>query len=268
VPGAKFPGANILDNPDVLDRSFASTAPTPMPQNPYLQSGRLVPPATGGGVGLNKTLLTKMDQILAELKIPTRPMPTKRVCDVYDSVRKDVLTLLTLQKMLMQKEGNLQAKRVKLSKMGIGEGRVLDEEALLGITPPPPPAPSAAATAAPKTTKATRPAKSKPAAATGGTKSKATTPKAKSDDAGKTDAKDAAGTKKPKTAPKRKRKPDAKIPAPVAPAPAGSVPAAGAVPSAVAPPSAKPATKPAATGQVVATVDPKQQGGKKRARKT
>lgn len=270
VPGAKAPANNILDNPDILDRSFASTAPTPMPQNPYLQSGRLAPPATGGSAGLNKTLLTKMDQVLAELKVPNVPLPTKRVCDVYDSVRKDALTLLTLQKMLMQKEGNLQAKRVKLSKMGVGTGRVMDEEALLGITPPPP-APAPAPAAASKTSKASRPSKSKPSASsgrsksntggsksnsqknsagsksnaggsksnTGGSKPKASTPKTKSDDTGKSDSKEATGTKKPKSAAKRKRKSDAK-PAPAASAPAGSVPVATAVSSAVAPTPAKP----------------------------
>ena len=87
------PGAAMADNPGVLDECFSSVAPTPVPGNPYLQSGRLGAPATGGSVGLNKSLLDRMDATLKELKIPKRPIPTKRVCDVYDSVRKDVLTL-------------------------------------------------------------------------------------------------------------------------------------------------------------------------------
>jgi hypothetical protein len=266
-----------VETSEALDQSFASTAPTPMPQTPYLQSGRLMPPAMGGSGGLNKTLLTKMDQTLAELKIAARPVPTKRVCDLYDSVRKDVLTLLTLQKMLMQKEGILQAKRVKLFKMG-GKERVLDEETLLGITPPPPPANNAATASASKSTKAARPSKSKaPASSTGGSKSKAsTTPKAKADDSGKSDSKDTStgGAKKPKTAAKRKRKSDPKnpAPAPVAPAAAataGSVPvsASAAAPVVAAVPPAKPTAKPATTGDAI-NVDQKQPGGKKRARKS
>jgi DNA methyltransferase 1-associated protein 1 len=63
---------------------------------------------------------------------------------LYDSVRKDALTLITLQKMVIQKEAQLQNKRLRLAKMG-GGGRIVDEEALLGIAPPPaPPAPAPA----------------------------------------------------------------------------------------------------------------------------
>lgn len=127
--------ATVMSDSDLLDQCFASTAPTPMPQTPYLQSGRLVAPATGGPVGLNKTTLKRMDDVLDELKIPKRPMPTKRVCDLYDSVRKDALTLLTLQKMVLQKEGQLQSRRLKLAKLG-GSVRVVDEETLLGIIQP------------------------------------------------------------------------------------------------------------------------------------
>jgi DNA methyltransferase 1-associated protein 1 len=120
----------------LLDQCFASTAPTPVSGTPYLQSGRLVPPAVGGPLGLNKTTLKRMETVLGELKIPPRPLPTKRVCDLYDSVRKGALTLLTLQKMVIQKEAQLQSKRLRLAKMG-GGGRVVDEETLLGIAPPP-----------------------------------------------------------------------------------------------------------------------------------
>jgi hypothetical protein len=104
-----------------------------MPGTPYLQSGRLAPPAVGAGV--NKTLLTRMDTVLVELHIPVKPIATKRVCDLYDAVRKDILTLLILQKKIIQKEGALQSKRLKLSKMG-GDVQIPDEESLLGITPP------------------------------------------------------------------------------------------------------------------------------------
>ena len=170
-----------------------------MPQNPYVQSGRLVPPATGGAAGLNRTLLNKMDQTLAELKVPNTPLPTKRVCDLYDSVRKDILLLLTLHKMVMQKEGNLQSKRVKLSKLRGGDRDILDEEALLGIAPPPTaPVSTAATSAAPKTAKG-KGGKGK----SGASKSKASAQK------GKADADNKDGPKK-KPAAKRKRKSEPK----------------------------------------------------------
>jgi DNA methyltransferase 1-associated protein 1 len=195
------PGSAIVDNPVFLDESFASTAPQPMPQNPYLQSGRLMPPAAGGSSGVNKTLLTRMQQVMAELKVPGRPLPTKRVCDLYDSVRKDILTLVTLQKMVLQKEGTLHSKRVKLSKLGAGDGKVLDEEELLGIAPPPPPPAPVPASGAKKTTKSSTPSvKAKTAS---GTKVKASDKSSAGDDA--------KSGEKVKTV-KRKRKVDGKDP--------------------------------------------------------
>jgi len=219
-----IPGSTIVDNPELLEQSFSSTAPQPMAQNPYLQSGRFIPPAAGGSSGINKTLLVRMQQVLTELKIPTRPLPTKQVCDLYDAVRKDILTLITLQKMVLQKEGTLQTKRVKLSKLGVGGagagGTVLDEEELLGITPPPPP-PAPAPASVPKksakssTTTATTTTAAATAAATTttATTSSSTTGigKAKSTPGG-TKAKGGDETKdgEKKTTTKRKRKSDGK----------------------------------------------------------
>jgi DNA methyltransferase 1-associated protein 1 len=55
-----------------------------------------------------------MNAILHELNVPKDPIPTKRNCDLYDGVRKDALTLLILQKIVLRKEGELNAKREKL----------------------------------------------------------------------------------------------------------------------------------------------------------
>lgn len=254
------PGAAIAESPAILDKSFSSTAPIPMPQNPYFQSGRLVPPATGGAAGLNRTLLNKMDQTLAELKVSSTPIPTKRVCDLYDTVRKDVLTLLTLQKMVMQKEGNLQAKRAQLSKLRGGEGPALDEETLLGIAPPPTSSANIASTTTSKSSKSSKGGKSKASGRT-----KAGSQKGKADDAGgKGDAKD--GTKK-KAAPKRKRKSEAKSQSPTpgsAAAPGGTAATTPAgVPTPIAAKSGK--ATPSATGGNSAS---KQSTAKKRARKS
>jgi DNA methyltransferase 1-associated protein 1 len=175
--------AENQNNSQFLDQSFASTAPVPMPHHPYLQSGRLVPPATGRNNGINKSLLARMDLVLEELHIPPRPIPTKRVCDLYDMVRKDILTLVTLQKLTMQKEGILQMKRVKLAKLGGAslppdDAAALDEEKLLGINPPPSLKPAAAAPAPVPPTTATT--KSKPTKKRGGTTSGGGGGKAKS----------------------------------------------------------------------------------------
>lgn len=273
VPG----GAEI--SPASLDEAFASTAPTPMPQTPYLQSGRLAPPNMGGSAGLNKTLLTRMDAVLEELKVPKRVLPTKRVCDMYDAVRKDILTLLILQKNVLQKEGLVQSKRLKLAKMG-GNVRVVDEETLLGIAPPLPAASTASGASVVNRGKGSRPGKSKAAGGGGGGGKAKTTPKAKSgDDTNKTgtdpkksgtdlkktgtdlkktgtDLKEAPGGKQArKSGIKRKNKPDSKSPQP-------PPPSAGATATVAATPAAAPtATKSAETGDG-------KQSAKKRSRKS
>lgn len=101
----------------ILDSQFASTAPIPTPGIPYLQSGRLVNPATGGQMAINKSTIKRMEQVLKELNVNDRPVPTKRVCDVYDHVRKGVLTLLTLQKAMLKKESEVVSRRNKLEKV-------------------------------------------------------------------------------------------------------------------------------------------------------
>ena len=205
----------VMDTAALLEKSFASTAPTPMPETPYLQSGRLVPPATGGQGGLNKSTLKRMDSILEELKVPNKPIPTKRVCDLYDSVRKDALTLLALQKFAMQQEGQLQAKRLRLAKMG-GGGRVVEEETLLGIAPAPAPvvapAPAARSKAKPKGSRAATGSKAKAASARGAAGSKA------GDEPGGKGVRKTTGTK-------RKKKNDPKTTPPV-PASTSPVPIA------------------------------------------
>ena len=195
TPVAGAPAAVAPVEAANLDHAFASTAPTPMPQYPYLQSGRLAPPATGGAVGLNKTLLTRMETILSEMNVPARPLPTKRVCDLYDSVRKDTLTLLILQKNALQREGLVQSRRLKLAKMG-GNVRVVDEETLMGIAPPPRPT---------TTTTATKTQRGSKTKAVGSAKSKAASRK---DGSGMTISNTSGEKKARKSSVKRKRKPE------------------------------------------------------------
>ena len=58
-----------------------------------------------------------MHEILETLSVPKDPIPTQRNCDLYDGVRKDALTLLVLQKMVLRKEGELAGKRAKSFEM-------------------------------------------------------------------------------------------------------------------------------------------------------
>ena len=42
---------------------------------------------------------------MMELNVPSRPVPTQRVCDAYDQLRQSVLTLLGAQKQLRKVNG-------------------------------------------------------------------------------------------------------------------------------------------------------------------
>jgi DNA methyltransferase 1-associated protein 1 len=132
-------GVDLSTLPSSIDQVF-SAAPIVVAGKPYLQSCRLLPPGIGDGSTINQALLSRMDTVLDELNIPQNPTPTKRVCDLYDTLRKDILTLLILQKEVLQKEGVLASKHLRLAKKS-GNTHVSDEEALLGIVPPKPVAP-------------------------------------------------------------------------------------------------------------------------------
>ena len=113
-----LPGRHIVDpcmqTHQSVSASFVDTAPVPTPGTPYLQSARLFPPSVESCTSLNKSTLKQMNAILEELSVPAKPIPTKRNCDLYDGVRKDALTLLILQKMVLRKESELATKKAKL----------------------------------------------------------------------------------------------------------------------------------------------------------
>mmetsp|Transcript_16202 Transcript_16202/g.33836 ORF Transcript_16202/g.33836 Transcript_16202/m.33836 type:complete len:174 (-) Transcript_16202:95-616(-) len=76
---------------------------------PFRQSCRLEAPMEKPG--LSKQLIEKMNMVLSECKVPERPIPTRTVCDLYDQLRRDVVTLLSLQKTASKIEADLQAMR-------------------------------------------------------------------------------------------------------------------------------------------------------------
>ena len=79
----------------------------PSPGKPCLQSTRI----TGGDEhsGLSRILLKKMHSLLKELGAPEAPLPTRAVCDAYDVVKKDTVTLLSLHNAIQRKEKELAA---------------------------------------------------------------------------------------------------------------------------------------------------------------
>lgn len=94
--------------------------PLPAAGLPYLQSARLENPI--GVNGLSKTLIKKMELVLNELEIEPRPLPTKTVVDMYDHLRKSIVTLLTLQKVASKKETLLLTKKHEINRAGGASG--------------------------------------------------------------------------------------------------------------------------------------------------
>lgn len=58
---------------------------------------------------LSTKLIKKMELMLDELGVPTRPMPTNATCDLYDTLRKDIVGLMSLRKHLAAKQTEAQA---------------------------------------------------------------------------------------------------------------------------------------------------------------
>ncbi|CAM9396725.1 unnamed protein product, partial [Phaeothamnion confervicola] len=85
-------------------RKLALASHVPSRGQPYLQSRRLVKEGHAPVQGLGKNLVKKVNLMLAELDVPeVLAAPTKTVCDMHDELRREVVTLLTLQKILAKK---------------------------------------------------------------------------------------------------------------------------------------------------------------------
>ena len=83
----------------------------PQPGKPRLQSTRIVP--LEYTVGLSRSLSKKMQLLLNELGAPENPLPTRGVCDLLETVRKDACVLLGLQSALAKKEKELSAMKAQ-----------------------------------------------------------------------------------------------------------------------------------------------------------
>ncbi|OQR96993.1 hypothetical protein ACHHYP_12891 [Achlya hypogyna] len=85
----------------------------PMPPGVYFRSTTQAVPSTTAKMGLSGKLLRKMALVLEEFHIPARPMPTKQVCALYDTVRQDILGLLAVKKALAAKANEVHVLAAK-----------------------------------------------------------------------------------------------------------------------------------------------------------
>ena len=90
--------------------------PPPQRTKPSLQSSRLV--VVEQTPGLTQSMGQKANWMLRELGVPDYPMPTRAVCDMLDHVRKNVVSLLSIQNAIHLKERELSS----LSANGSGVG--------------------------------------------------------------------------------------------------------------------------------------------------
>lgn len=112
--------------PLVNEKYIHDARPEPKPGHPYLQSARLSVPMAPPR--LQKGMLQKVKQLLSDLGLAPRPLPTKTVCDLYDALRRDMVELFTVQKLGRQREALLEGLK------GGGEAQeVFGRQAALGV---------------------------------------------------------------------------------------------------------------------------------------
>jgi hypothetical protein len=98
---ANLEGKEILPPPTLANPSL-ETYIGPQRNKPCLQSTRLY--LTDNNLQLSKSLMGKMKSYLTELNIPERPIPTKRICDLVDQIRKSTVSLISLHNNIKKKE--------------------------------------------------------------------------------------------------------------------------------------------------------------------
>lgn len=77
----------------------------PRPGVPVLQSQRLN--LYEHSTPFSKSFTSKMQRYLKVLDMPERPLPTRKVCDLVDDVRRNTSILLSLHNILRKKEKEL-----------------------------------------------------------------------------------------------------------------------------------------------------------------
>ena len=77
-----------------------------------LRSARLSTQPSADGLG--KTLAGKIVDVMAELGVPERPLPTEAVCAAYDALRRSVIKMIAARRIVRDKENELRAIRPDL----------------------------------------------------------------------------------------------------------------------------------------------------------
>lgn len=78
----------------------------------YARSSLIYTPVTQSA-----RIAKKVDQVLDELGVGTRPTPTSHVVDTFDLLRMDILSFLELHRTLLRKEEETHALRVRVAKL-------------------------------------------------------------------------------------------------------------------------------------------------------
>jgi DNA methyltransferase 1-associated protein 1 len=81
----------------------------PSAGKPGLQSTRLT--SSDQSSGLSRVLLKKMNSLLREVGAPEAPLPTRAVCDAYDALKRETVTLLSLHNAIQKKEKEIATLR-------------------------------------------------------------------------------------------------------------------------------------------------------------
>lgn len=111
LPGVTVGPAFNVDNNMV-------SMPEPVSGRPALQSSRLM--VVESTPGMSQTLSKKANWMLRELNVPDYPMATRTVCDMLDNVRKDVVSLLSVQSAIQKVDRELQmAQQVTVAMQGM-----------------------------------------------------------------------------------------------------------------------------------------------------
>lgn len=120
-------GTRVVDS-RVAAASVASAAPQKIfphrkiNNGAYPRSSMIYTPVTQ-----STRIAKRVDQVLEELNVGTRPTPTSYVVDTFDLLRMDVMSYLELHRTVMRKEEETHSLRIRLAKLR-GEA-----------APPPPP---------------------------------------------------------------------------------------------------------------------------------
>ena len=94
---------HLVERSGSVTTHLASALPLLVDAPVYLRSVRLEAESTDASCSIDLKMLQKMHMVLQELGVPARPIPTKRVCDAYDQIRRDILAILAAKKHVLPK---------------------------------------------------------------------------------------------------------------------------------------------------------------------